>query len=116
MAAKIIIDEKTGTVVIGRDVKISTVAISHGNLSVQISAAPEVSQPGPLSGGVTVVTMQEQVSVTEEYAKLITVKEGITIHELVKSLNAVGVSPRDMIAVFQAMKTAGAIQAELIII
>jgi flagellar P-ring protein precursor FlgI len=116
MAARIIIDERTGTVVIGKDVKISTVAISHGNLSVQISAIPEVSQPLPLAGGETVVTVEEQILVTEEAGKLITVKEGITIRDLVRSLNAIGVSPRDMIAVFQAMKTAGALQAELIII
>ncbi len=115
MVARIIIDERTGTVVIGENVKISTVAISHGNLSIQISTETQVSQPPPFSQGETVVTQEQKVLVSEESGKLITVPEGITIRDLVKSMNAIGVSPRDMIAVFQAMKTAGALQAELII-
>lgn len=113
--ARIIIDERTGTVVIGENVRISTVAISHGNLSVQISKEEQVSQPLPLSEGETVVTEQQLTMVVEENGKLITVPEGVTIRDLVRSLNAIGVSPRDMIAVFQAMKVAGAIQAELVI-
>ncbi len=115
MVARIIMDERTGTVVIGENVRVSTVAISHGNLSITISTREIVSQPQPLSEGVTVVTEQVQVAAVEESGKLITVPESVTIRDLVRSLNAIGVSPRDMIAVFQAMKAAGAIQAELVI-
>lgn len=113
--ARIIMDERTGTVVIGENVRISTVAISHGNLSIEITTKQEVSQPPPFTEGETVVTEERQVVVTEESGKLIAMEEGVTIRDLVRNLNAVGVSPRDMIAVFQAMKAAGAIQAELII-
>ena len=133
--AKIIVNERTGTVVIGENVRIDNVAVAHGNLSIQIKESKGVSQPRSLApsggrgsaatavggvvvspGGSTVVVPDSQVSVTEEDKKLMMVKGGNTIDELVKALNAIGVTPRDLITVLQAMKAAGALQAELEII
>jgi len=113
MAARVVINERTGTVVIGDNVRLSTVAISHGNLSIEIKESPTVSQPMPFSSGETVVTPNTSISVTEERSKLFLVKSGSTIGELVKAMNALGVSPRDLITVFQAIKAAGALDAEL---
>ena len=114
--AKITLDERTGTVVMGENVRISSVAIAHGNLSVQIKETKNVSQPTPLSGGQTAVTKESQVNVSEEERKLILMPEGASLGDVVRALNAIGVSPRDLIAVFQAIKAAGALQAELEII
>lgn len=114
--AKIILDERTGTVVMGDDVRISSVAIAHGNLSVQIKEEKQVSQPTPFSEGQTTVTDNSEINVSEENNKLILMPRGTSLGELVKALNAIGVSPRDLIAVFQAIKASGALQAELEII
>ena len=114
--AKIILDERTGTVVMGENVKISSVAIAHGNLSMHIKEEKRVSQPTPFSEGKTVVTDNSQVNVTEEDKKLILMPEGANLGDVVKALNAIGVSPRDLISVFQAIKASGALQAELEII
>ena len=114
--ARIIMDERTGTVVMGQDVRISSVAIAHGNLSVTIKESPQVSQPAPFSQGQTVVTPQSKVNVAEEQKRLIVMPSGTSLGEVVKALNAIGVSPRDLIAVFQAIKAAGALQADLEII
>lgn len=114
--AKIILDERTGTVVMGEDVRISSVAIAHGNLSVHIKEEKNVSQPTPFSEGQTVVTDTSQVNVSEENSRLILMPRGTSLGDVVKALNAIGVSPRDLIAVFQAIKASGALQAELEII
>lgn len=114
--AKIILDERTGTVVMGNNVRLSTVAIAHGNLSVQIKEKKEVSQPTPFSEGQTVVIDDSQVNIAEENKSLVFMPESATLGEVVKALNAIGVSPRDLIAVFQAIKASGALQAELEII
>ncbi len=115
--AKVILSERTGTVIMGSDVKISAVAIAHGNLSVQIKEKPEVNQPAPLSQGQTVVTPSSEVSVTEDNSRLLIVApEGTSLDGVVKALNAIGISPRDLITVFQAIKASGALQAELEII
>ncbi len=111
--AKIILDERTGTVVMGENVRISSVAIAHGNLSVQIKETKQVSQPPPFSQGQTVVTNNTEVNVAEEGKKLILMPEGATLGEVVRALNAIGVTPRDLIEVFQAIKAAGALQADL---
>jgi len=111
--AKVVLDERTGTVVIGEDVRISAVAISHGNLSIVIKESPEVSQPLPFSEGETTVTPRTELLVKEEKASVILMPEGVNIQEVVSALNAIGVSPRDLIAIFQALKEAGALQAEL---
>jgi len=113
--AKIILDERTGTVVMGQDVRISSVAIAHGNLSVTIKEN-KVSQPAPFSQGQTVVTPQSNVKVTEGQKKLIVMPTGTSLGDVVKALNAIGVSPRDLISIFQAIKAAGALQADLEII
>lgn len=115
--ARVILDERTGTVVMGEKVNISTVAISHGNLSIVIKEQFEVSQPPPLSEqGQTVVVPESKISVQEEQNRLILLKGGVPLRELVTALNAIGVSPRDLIAIFQAIKAAGALQARLEII
>lgn len=115
-AAKIVLDERTGTVVMGENVRISSVAIAHGSLSVQIKEKKDVSQPTPFSQGQTVVSNDSQVSVSEENRRLILMPEGANLGDVVKALNAIGVSPRDLIAVFQAIRASGALQADLEII
>ncbi len=114
--AKIILDERTGTVVMGENVRISAVAIAHGNLSVEVKERKDVSQPTPFSEGRTVVTNDTQINITEEGNKLILMPKGTSLGELVRALNAIGVTPRDLISVFQAIKAAGALEADLEII
>jgi flagellar P-ring protein precursor FlgI len=115
--SKVIINERTGTVIMGENVRISTVAIAHGNLSIEISEGSSVSQPLPFSeGGETVVTPDTEVLVQEGNNPIFLVNSGVSIAAVVKALNALGVSPRDLIAIFQALKAAGALQAELEII
>ena len=114
--AKVVINERTGTIVMGENVQISTVAVAHGNLTVQIKTQLEVSQPGPFSKGETVIIPQKEVSVKEQKGRLILLKKSVTVEEVVRALNSVGVTPRDLIAILQAIKAAGALQAELEII
>ena len=114
--AEVILDERTGTVVMGKNVRISTVAVAHGNLSIQIKESPQVSQPAPFGRGQTVVTPNTQVKVKEGAGRLIVLKRGATIGELVSALNAVGVTPRDLISIMQSIKAAGALQADLRVI
>jgi flagellar P-ring protein precursor FlgI len=115
--SKVIINERTGTVIMGENVRISTVAIAHGNLSIEISEDLNVSQPLPFSRrGETVVTPESEVQVQEGNNPIFLVNSGISIAAVVKALNALGVSPRDLISIFQALKAAGALQAELEII
>lgn len=114
--AKVIIDERTGTVVMGENVRISTVAVAHGNLFVQITETPEASQPGPLSQGQTAVVPRTEITVEEEENRLLIVPKGIGIGEVVNALNAIGVTPRDLIAILQAIKASGSLHAVLEII
>ena len=114
--AKVVINERTGTVVMGQNVRISTIAISHGNLTIEIKEKPIVSQPLPFSEGETVVTPDTEVFAREEMRALYLMNSGISIGEVVRALNALGVSPRDLITIFQAIKAAGALQARLEII
>jgi flagellar P-ring protein precursor FlgI len=114
--AKVVLDERTGTVVMGENVRISTVAISHGSLSIQVREQPQVSQPLPFSEGRTTVVPDTQMAVEEEQRRLFVVEGGATIGQLVRALNALGVTPRDLIAIFQAIKAAGALHAALEII
>ncbi len=114
--AAVVLNERTGTVVIGADVRISAVAISHGNLSIRISTRTAVSQPAPFAEvGSTVVFDNEEIVIQEQGSALAMV-QGVTISELVRALNAIGASPRDLIAILQSIKAAGALQAELRII
>lgn len=116
MLGKIVVDEKNGTVVIGENVIISTVAISHGNISVQVKEDTKVSQPMPYSKGQTVVTPDTKIKVEEEKGKFVVMEGGVSIKELVSALNAIGVSSRDVIAILQTIKAAGALHAELEVI
>ncbi|HSM74981.1 MAG TPA: flagellar basal body P-ring protein FlgI [Desulfobacterales bacterium] len=111
--ARIVVNEKTGTVVMGENVRISTVAVAHGNLSISIQEAFDVSQPEPLAQGDTVVTPRTEIQIREQDQELMIVPGGSTIGELVRALNAIGVTPRDLISIFQSIKAAGALQAEL---
>ena len=115
--SKVVINERTGTVIMGENVRISTIAIAHGNLSIEIKETQQVSQPLPFSkSGRTVVTPESDVQVQEGNNPIFLVESGVSIGEVVKALNALGVTPRDLIAIFQALKAAGALQAELEII
>jgi flagellar P-ring protein precursor FlgI len=116
MIAKVIINERTGTVVMGEHVRITPVAIAHGNLTVQITETPTASQPLPFSRGKTVVLPDTQIQVQEAKGSLHIVGGGVTIAQLVKGLNSMGVTPRDLITILQAIKAAGAMQAEIEII
>ena len=111
--AKIVINERTGTVVMGGEVAVTACAVAHGNLTVSIANAPIISQPGPFSGGQTVVAPRKQIKVSEGNERLIPVPASPTIDKVVRSLNALGVTPRDLIAILQAMKEAGALHAEI---
>jgi len=112
--AVVIIDETSGTIVMGANVRISTVAIAQGNLTIRVSEAPEVSQPGPLSKGKTKTVQRSSISVdTEHDHKLGILNAAPTLRDLVASLNALGVGPRDLISILQAIKAAGALQADL---
>ncbi len=112
--ARIVIDQRTGTVVIGKNVQISTVAITHGALTIRVTETPEVSQPDPFSMGQTVVVPRTQITAAEERVPLAIVR-GSDLQTLVKGLNQMGLKPSDVIAILQAVKTAGALQAELVI-
>jgi flagellar P-ring protein precursor FlgI len=117
IVSKVVVNERTGTVIMGENVRISTIAIAHGNLSIQIDESQDVSQPLPFSrGGETIVTPESDILVKEGKNPLFLVESGVSIGEVVKALNALGVTPRDLIAIFQALKAAGALQAELEII
>ncbi|MGO3933910.1 flagellar basal body P-ring protein FlgI [Rhodopseudomonas pseudopalustris] len=113
LAAKIIIDERSGIIVMGRDVRVATVAVAQGNLTVTISESPQVSQPNPLGRGRTTVTPNSRIGVTEDGKKLAVVKDGVSLQQLVDGLNALGIGPRDLIGILQAIKAAGAIQADI---
>ncbi len=114
--AKVVLDERTGTVVMGDKVRISEVAVAHGNLSIQIKESPQVSQPPPFSPGQTVVVPQTEIKATEGGGRLVVLKKSATIGDLVRALNAVGVTPRDLIAILHSVKAAGALQADLEVI
>jgi len=112
-AAVVVIDERTGTIVMGDGVTIETVAVAHGNISVSVVDNPDVSQPGAFSGGRTAVTNTSDVTVLEDEAQLVVLPRQVTLSSLVAALNAVGATPSDLIAVLQAIKAAGALHAEL---
>lgn len=116
LVAKVVVNERTGTIVMGEKVRISPVAIAHGNLTVQVSEQPKVSQPLPFSNGQTAVTPQSKVEVQEGKGALAVIGGGVTIGEVVHGINAIGATPRDLINILQAIKAAGALQAELEII
>jgi len=111
--AKVIINSRTGTVVMGDNVRISPVAVAHGSLTLTVNETPQASQPGPLAGGNTVVTQGSDVTMVEEKAALQLVPAGATLTEIVDALNALGASPRDMIDILQAISATGSLHAQL---
>jgi flagellar P-ring protein precursor FlgI len=117
LPARVVIDENTGVIVMGDTVRISKVAVAQGNLTIRITETPQVSQPNPFSNtGVTVVVPRTNVEVQEDAdRKLAVIEPGVTLDELVAGLNSLGVSPRDMISILQTIKTAGALQADLMV-
>lgn len=115
-AARVVVNERTGTIVLGKDVRIAPVAIMHGNLNVEIQTSFAVSQPEPLSQGTTQATPQTSVGATAEKARNVVLKQGATVEELVRALAAIGSTPRDVIAILQSLERAGALQAEIEVI
>jgi flagellar P-ring protein precursor FlgI len=113
--ARVVLNERTGTVVMGHDVRIDTVAIAHGGLSIQVDTEVGVSQPAPFSQGTTEVIEQSDITAREELRPM-RVVQGVSIAEVVSALNALGVSPRDLISILQAIAEAGALDAELEVI
>ena len=114
--AKVVLNERTGTVVIGSDVKIAPVAVLHGNLTVQIVTDFAVSQPAPFSPGETVVTPRTDVRVEEQQARQVLLKQGASVEELIKALMTIGSTPRDIIAIMQSISASGALDADLEVI
>jgi flagellar P-ring protein precursor FlgI len=112
--ARIIVDERTGTIVINRNVKISRVAVTHGNLTVRVTETPQVSQPAPFSKGETVVTTETAVTAGQDKVNITTI-EGTDLHTLISGLNRMGLKPPGIIAILQAIKSSGALQADLVV-
>ncbi|NWJ40111.1 MAG: flagellar basal body P-ring protein FlgI [Geothrix sp.] len=111
--ARVVVNERTGTVILGSEVRIGAVSIVQGGLSIVVSSTPLVSQPAPFSQGKTVQATKKDVTAVEEKPKTVTVEPGVSVGKLAEMLNGMGVSPRDMVAILQAIKEAGALQAEL---
>ncbi|MBX9593022.1 MAG: flagellar basal body P-ring protein FlgI, partial [Roseomonas sp.] len=112
--ARVVIEEASGTIVMGANVRISTVAIAQGNLTIRVTETPQVSQPGPLSNGQTVVVPRTNIEVDDQNERRLGIlRGGTTLQDLVQGLNQLGVGPRDMISILQTIKAAGALQAEL---
>lgn len=116
VAAKVIINSRTGTVVIGAHVTVMPAAVAHGSLVVTISEQPQVSQPNPLADGETVVVTNSDVSVEEEEGRMFLFDPGTSLNEIVQAVNAVGAAPGDLVAILEALKQAGALRAELVVI
>jgi flagellar P-ring protein precursor FlgI len=116
VSAKVVINEKTGTVVVGGNVTILPVAISHAGLNIEVQQTPVISQPNALSNGTTVQTQMSTISATQDSSGVIAINGASTVQEIAKALNSLKVSPRDVIAIFQALKEAGALKAELVIL
>jgi flagellar P-ring protein FlgI len=114
--ARVVINERTGTIVLGKDVRVSPVAILHGNLSVEVQTTLSVSQPNALAQGTTEVVPQTNVIAKEEKARNVILKQGATVEELVRALAAIGSTPRDVIAILQSLRAAGALEAEVEVI
>ena len=116
--AKVVVNERTGTIVMGKDVRLSTVAVSHGNLSLIIREDQNVSQPNPLTQGQTVIAPRTTANVVEEDGQLVLLdmNKGVSIGEIANALNAIGATPRDLIAIFEAIKASGSLHGELIIL
>ena len=111
--ARVVVNEKTGTVILGSDVRVGAVSIIQGGLSIVVSSTPLVSQPKPLSQGKTVTATKKDVTAVEEKPKTLSIEPGVSVGKLAEMLNSLGVTPRDLVAILQAIKDAGALNAEL---
>lgn len=114
--ARIVVNERTGTIVVGEEVRIATVAVSQGNLNLVINESATVSQPAPFSKGETVVVPETKIEVSETGGELVVLDKGASVGDVARALNAIGATPRDLIAIFQALKAAGALHAELVVL
>jgi flagellar P-ring protein precursor FlgI len=114
--ARVIVNERTGTIVMGRDVRLGPVSILHGNLTIEISTVFQVSQPNPLAGGTTEVVPQTTVKAQDSPARRVQLNEGATVEDLVRGLQAIGATPRDIVAILEAIRAAGALQAQVEVI
>jgi len=114
--ARVIVNSRTGTVIINSKVKVQPTAVSHGNMTVTINENPQVSQPGAFSQGTTAVTPQSDVSVQEDKNHMFVFNPGVSLDEIVQAVNSVGAGPSDLVAILEALKSAGALRAELIVI
>jgi flagellar P-ring protein FlgI len=114
--ARVVINERTGTIVLGKEVRVAPVAILHGNLTVEVETVENVSQPGPMSSGTTTMVPQTTVATKEEKARTVILKQGATVEELVRALSAIGSTPRDIIAILQGLRSAGALEADVEVI
>lgn len=114
--ARVVINEKTGTIVAGRHVTIEPVVIAHGTITVSIQSSPIISQPEPFSAGETVVAQESRINIKDEDAHVVHLKRAVYLSDIAKALNKIGATPRDIIAIFQALKRAGALRSELIIL
>jgi flagellar P-ring protein precursor FlgI len=114
--AKVIVNSRSGTVVIGRHVRVTAAAVAHGNLSVTISNVTEVSQPGPFAPGETVVVPKSEIEVTQENQRMFLFAPGVSLNDIVRAINQVGAAPADLVAILEALKEAGALRAELVVI
>ncbi|KMQ74191.1 flagellar basal body P-ring protein FlgI [Marinobacter subterrani] len=115
-SAKVVINSRTGTIVVGQNVRVSPAAVTHGNLTVTIQENPEVKQPNPFAEGQTAVEPDSQIAVTQEPARMFKFGPAVTLNEIVQAVNQVGAAPGDVMAVLEALKQAGALRAELIVI
>jgi len=115
-SALVVINARTGSIVMNRTVTLEAAAVAHGNLSVTITTTPVVSQPGPMSGGQTTVTEKTDISVRQDGGSLLTLPAATSLADLVKALNALGANPGDLVAILQALKASGALRAELEVI
>jgi flagellar P-ring protein precursor FlgI len=115
-AAKVIVNSRTGSVVMNQSVMLDSCAVAHGNLTVAVTTENAVSQPGALSGGQTAAVTNAQIDIKQEAGNLFNVHSGANLADIVKALNAIGANPQDLIAILQAMKSAGALRAELEVI
>ena len=112
-ATRVVVNERTGTIVLGKNVHIQPVAILHGNLTVQIQTTYAVSQPGPMAQGTTEVVPQTTVTGKQDSARNVVLQQGATVEDLVRALAAIGSTPRDVIAILQNLRSSGALEAEL---
>jgi flagellar P-ring protein precursor FlgI len=112
-SARVVLNERTGTVVLGKDVSVSGASIIHGTLKIQVGTTFNVSQPNPRSQGLTAIVPEETLTVSEEPVRTVTIRDGESVEELVRALYDIGATPRDVIAILQAIKAQGALQADL---